>query len=62
MATYPQKGIKFFTVHLAPLCDSHVLGVAGLFAVEKESSPYGSLLLQLIQQQLHLEICPIQSG
>lgn len=61
MATYPQKGIEFFTIHFAPLCNSHVLRVAGLFAVKKESSPYSSFLLKFIQQQLHLEICPIQS-
>lgn len=61
METYPQKSIKFFTIHFAPLCNSHILRVARLFAVEEESSPYGSFLLKFIQQQLHLEICPIQS-
>lgn len=60
MPTYPQEGVEFLAVHFAPLCNCHVLRVAGLFAVEKESSPYSSFLLQFIQQQLHLEIWPSQ--
>lgn len=53
---YPQVGDQLLALHLAPSEDSHVLGVPRGPAVEKQCPPDGSLLLELVQEELHLEV------